>query len=141
MIKYQLICKKCQSKFDSWFASSVEYEKLKKKKLLNCINCGSIKIEKSLMSPNLLKKINQTNTVGDKKLLDIKKKLKEYKKFIEKNLDYVGEDFAYEVRSIHYGDKKRKKGIYGKASKEQINDLSEEGIETQTFPWLEDKEN
>ena len=141
MIKYQLICKKCQSKFDSWFASSVEYEKLKKKKLLNCINCGSIKIEKSLMSPNLLKKINQTNTVGDKKLLDIKKKLKEYKKFIEKNLDYVGEDFAYEVRSIHYGDKKRKKGIYGKASKEQIKDLSEEGIETHTFPWLEDKEN
>ena len=86
MIKYQLSCKKCQSNFDSWFASSVEYEKLKKKKLLNCINCGSIKIEKSLMSPNLLKKINQTNTVGDKKFLDIKKKLKEYKKFIEKNL-------------------------------------------------------
>ena len=141
MIKYQLSCKKCQNNFDSWFASSVEYEKLKKKRLLNCINCGSIKIEKSLMSPNLLKKNNQTNTAGDKKLLDIKKKLKEYKKFIEKNLDYVGEDFAYEVRSIHYGDKKRKKGIYGKASKEELKDLSEEGIETQTFPWLEDKEN
>ena len=141
MIKYQLSCKKCQSNFDSWFASSVEYEKLKKKKLLNCINCGSIKIEKSLMSPNLLKKNNQTNTAGDKKLLDIKNKLKEYKKFIEKNLDYVGEDFAYEVRSIHYGDKKRKKGIYGKASDEEIKDLSEEGIETQTLPWLEDKEN
>ena len=93
------------------------------------------------MSPNLLKNNNQTNTAGDKKLLDIKNKLKEYKKFIEKNLDYVGEDFAYEVRSIHYGDKKRKKGIYGKASDEEIKDLSEEGIETQTLPWLEDKEN
>jgi len=73
--------------------------------------------------------------------LDIKNKLKEYKKFIEKNLDYVGEDFAYEVRSIHYWNKKRKKGIYGKASKEEIKDLSEEGIETQTLPWLEDKDN
>ena len=93
------------------------------------------------MSPNLFKKNNQKNTADDKKFLDIKNKLKEYKKFIEKNLDYVGEDFAYEVRSIHYGDKKRKKGIYGKASKEEIKDLSEEGIETQTLPWLEDKEN
>ena len=109
MIKYQLSCKKCQNNFDSWFASSVEYEKLKKKRLLNCINCGSIKIEKSLMSPNLFKKNNQKNTADAKKFLDIKNKLKEYKKFIEKNLDYVGEDFAYEVRSIHYGDKKRKK--------------------------------
>ena len=112
MIKYKLSCKKCQNNFDSWFASSVEYEKLKKKRLLNCTNCGSIEIEKSLMSPNLLKNNNQTNTVGDKKLLDIKNKLKEYKKFIEKNLDYVGEDFAYEVRSIHYGEKKKKRNLW-----------------------------
>ena len=53
----------------------------------------------------------------------------------------MGDDFTYEARSIHYGGKKRKKGIYGKASKEEIKDLSEEGIETQVLPWLEDKEN
>ena len=33
MIKYKLICKDCNFLFDSWFASSKEYEKLKKKKL------------------------------------------------------------------------------------------------------------
>ena len=32
MIKYKLICKDCELSFDSWFASSTEYEKLKKKK-------------------------------------------------------------------------------------------------------------
>jgi hypothetical protein len=141
MIKYQLNCKKCQKKFDSWFSSSNEYERLKKKKLLNCISCGSIKVEKSLMSPNFFSKNNKVTTQDEKKVLEIRNKLKEYKKFVEKNLDYVGDDFAYEARSIHYGGKKRKKGIYGKASKDEIKDLSEEGIETQVIPWLEDKEN
>ena len=93
------------------------------------------------MSPNFFSKNDKITTQDEKKVLEIRNKLKEYKKFVEKNLDYVGHDFAYEARSIHYGGKKRKKGIYGKASKEEIKDLSEEGIETQMIPWLEDKEN
>ena len=141
MIKYQLNCKKCKIDFDSWFASSNEYERLKTKKLLSCIKCGSLKVEKSLMAPNLFSKNNKIDTQENKKILEIKNKLKEYKKFVEKNLDYVGDNFVYEVRSIHYGGKKRKKGIYGKASNQDIKDLSEEGIETQALPWFEDKEN
>ena len=141
MIKYQLNCKKCKINFDSWFASSDEYEKLKKKKLLSCIECGSLKVEKSLMAPNLFARNNKINTQENKKILEIKNKLKEYKKFVEKNLDYVGDNFVYEARSIHYEGKKRKKGIYGTASKDDIKDLSEEGIETQMLPWFDDKEN
>ena len=141
MIKYQLNCKKCKIDFDSWFASSNEYERLKTKKLLSCIKCGSLKVEKSLMAPNLFSKNDKIDNQENKKILEIKNKLKEYKKFVEKNLDYVGDNFAYEARSIHYGGKKRKKGIYGKASNQDIKDLSEEGIETQALPWFEDKEN
>ena len=141
MIKYQLNCKKCKTDFDSWFASSKEYERLRNKKLLSCIDCGSISVEKSLMAPNLFSKKNKIDIEENKKIFEVKNKLKEYKKFVEKNLDYVGDNFAYEARSIHYGGKKRKKGIYGKASREDIKDLSEEGIETQPLPWFEDKEN
>ena len=141
MIKYQLNCKKCKINFDSWFASSIEYERLKTRKLLSCIKCGSSKVEKSLMAPNFFSKNNKIDTQENKKILEIKNKLKEYKKFVEKNLDYVGDNFAYEARSIHYGGKKRKKGIYGKVSNQDIKDLSEEGIETQALPWFEDKEN
>ena len=119
MIKYQLNCKKCQKKFDSWFSSSKEYERLKKKKLLNCISCGSIKVEKSLMSPNFFQKVI-TLQLKMKKVLEIKNKLKEYKKFVEKNLDYVGDDFAYEARSIHYGGKKRKKVFMEKPQKKKL---------------------
>ena len=31
MIKYKLKCNNCEIVFDSWFASSKEYEKVKKK--------------------------------------------------------------------------------------------------------------
>ena len=54
MIKYKLVCKDCDLKFDSWFASSNEYERLKKKKLLNCHKCNSVKVEKSIMAPQLI---------------------------------------------------------------------------------------
>ena len=54
MIKYRLVCKDCDTSFDSWFSSSKEYEKLKKLKHLNCYNCNSLNIEKTLMSPNIL---------------------------------------------------------------------------------------
>ena len=52
MIKYKLTCKDCDTIFDSWFASSKEYEKLKKKKFLNCHKCNSQKVEKTLMTLN-----------------------------------------------------------------------------------------
>ena len=38
MIKYRLICKDCDNFFDSWFATSKEYEKLKKKIILIVIS-------------------------------------------------------------------------------------------------------
>ena len=141
MIKYQLHCSKCNSEFESWFASSDEYENLLKKKLLTCVNCGSDTVKKSLMSPYISTKGKKTAVDHLNKSIEIKKKLKEYKNFVEKNLDYVGENFAYEARSIHYGNKKRKKGIFGKATKNDIEELAEEGIETQMIPWVEDKEN
>ena len=62
-------------------------------------------------------------------------------KFIKKNFDYVGQNFAYEARSIHYNKKKRDKGIYGTASNDEINELREEGIDTEIIPWVEDKNN
>ena len=37
--------------------------------------------------------------------------------------------------------KKTNKGIYGSASKKDIKDLKEEGIETEMIPWIEDKNN
>ncbi len=140
MIKYKLICKNCNLLFDSWFASSHEYEKLKKKDFLSCHYCDSNKIEKTLMAPKIL---TQTKKINKKKLKfnQIEKKIKEYQKFIKNNFEYVGDNFTYEARSIHYNKKKKEKGIYGKASNEEIRELKEEGIETEVIPWIENKNN
>ena len=141
MIKFRLFCKKCSKDFDSWFASSKEYEKLKKSKLLNCPKCNSYNIKKSLMAPSNINNKKKFNNLNSKKYTEIKNKLKKYQKFIENNFDYVGNNFAYEARSIHYNNKKRAKGIYGNASKKEVEELSEEGIDTEIVPWVNDKEN
>ena len=145
MIKYNLICKKCNFNFDSWFATSKEYDKLKRKELLNCHSCGSLRVEKNLMAPKLINKnYNQKNEEELKKYKKIKKKISEYQKFIKNNFNYVGENFAYEARSLHYNKNKYKdkhKGIYGRASLTDVQELKEEGIETEMLPWIEDNEN
>ena len=140
MIKYRLECEDCRSKFDSWFSSSKEFDKLKKLKLLSCQQCNSQKIEKSLMKPNLANSTFKQDKAY-KNYKNVKKKLREYQKFIKENFEYVGENFAYEARSIHYNNKKRNKGIYGKASKKDLKELKEEGINTQILPWVENENN
>ena len=142
MIKYKLICKDCDLKFDSWFASSNEYEKLKKKALLNCHKCNSFKVEKTIMSPRLINNKSKTDEkLNLEKYNKVKKTIKDYQKFIKDNFNYVGDNFAYEARSIHYNNKKKSKGIYGSASKEDLKELKEEGIDAQMIPWIDDKEN
>tara|TARA_B100000945_G_C20385763_1_gene599623 strand:+ start:918 stop:1349 length:432 start_codon:yes stop_codon:yes gene_type:complete len=143
MIKYNLICKSCNKSFDSWFASSKEYEKLKKLKHINCYNCNSLQIEKSLMSPNVLNKTSdEQEKIKNKKFIEIKKTIKEYQKFIKNNFQYVGKNFAYEARSIHYKNKKKSKhGIYGNTTLEELKELKEEGIETEVVPWISEKDN
>ena len=61
MIKYKLICKDCNLSFDSWFSSSNEYEKLKRKNFLNCHHCDSKKIEKNIMAPKIINKEEKIN--------------------------------------------------------------------------------
>ena len=142
MIKYKLECSDCEIAFDSWFASSIEFEKLKKKKLLVCHICNSVKIDKTLMAPSVRNnKKNIKNNLQLDKYENVKKTIKSYQKFIKENFKFVGENFAYEARSIHYDKKKKLKGIYGTASKKDLLELKEEGIEIQSIPWLDDKNN
>ena len=86
-------------------------------------------------------KKKQKETLDIAKYKDVKKTIKDYQKFIKENFKYVGENFAYEARSVHYDKKKNTKGIYGNASKKDLKELKEEGIEAQMIPWIEDKDN
>ena len=138
MIKYNLTCK-CNCTFDSWFASSEEFGRLMKKKLITCIECNSNNVNKSIMSPNISSS-KKTDNMDYKFQKNIKKKIIEYQKFIKENCKYVGDKFVQEARSIHY-DNKKTKGIYGRVTAEEIDELNEEEIETTIIPWFDKTEN
>jgi|TARA_B110000259_G_C13917115_1_gene363324 hypothetical protein len=140
MIKYLLKCKN-KHEFESWFSESKEYEKLKKKNLIECIFCGSKDVGKTIMSPNVV----VTNRIAERKFNSkefnkIKKDLNKIKKFVEKNFKFVGENFPREIREIYY-DNKKNKNIYGTATLEEKLELEEEGIELASIPWTNNKEN
>ena len=107
-----------------------------------CHICNSKSVDKTLMAPSVK---NNKKDIKNKLQLDkfesVKKTIKNYQKFIKENFKFVGENFAYEARSIHYNHKKKSKGIYGNASKKDLMELKEEGIEAQMIPWLDDKDN
>ena len=91
------------------------------------------------MSPNLSSK---SNKISEKTKLakNVKKQLVNFRKYIEKNCKYVGDNFTREARSIHY-DKKTSQGIYGSATPEETSELLEEGIEVTSIPWVDKSEN
>ena len=140
MIKYNLKCKN-KHEFESWFLDSKEFEKLKLKKMIECSQCGSNSIEKSIMSPNILNKDEKNKkSKSSINLKKIRKDLLKMRNFVEKNFEYVGKDFPREVRNIYY-DKRKNKNIYGNASEQETGDLKEEGIELTTIPWIDKKDN
>ena len=136
MIKYNLKCHK-EHEFESWFSSSEEFEKLTKKKLLECIYCLSKKIDKSIMAPMVTNSKSKNNKfeIVSKNLKNQKNELVKLRKYIEKNFDYVGKDFSKRVREIYY-DKDNKKAIYGTTTSDERKELAEEGIDLLSIPWV-----
>tara|TARA_B100000963_G_C22526958_1_gene625774 strand:- start:466 stop:888 length:423 start_codon:yes stop_codon:yes gene_type:complete len=136
MIKYNLKCHN-DHEFESWFSNSSEFEKLNKKKLLECIYCSSKRIEKSIMAPMISnsKNLDEKIEVIDKNFQDEKNNLLKLRSFIEKNFEYVGKDFSKKVREVYY-DKNNNKAIYGTTTDEEREELAEEGIDLLSIPWV-----
>ena len=137
MIKYNLKCNNSHE-FESWFSESKEFERLKTKKLLECIYCNSKIIDKSIMAPMISVSKNDSinkSEINNNILQKERNKLIKLRNFIEKNFEYVGKDFSKKVREIYY-DKENKKSIYGITSPEERKELKEEGIDLLSIPWV-----
>ena len=137
MIKYNLKCEN-NHEFESWFSDSKDFDKLKKKNLIECIFCQTKKVEKSIMAPRVvnLKLQNNQKKIPQLKIKKFKKDLQNLRKFVEKNFEYVDNNFANKVREVYY-DKKSKKNIYGSTTEEEREELKEEGIDLMSIPWVE----
>ena len=124
MIKYNLKCEN-DHEFESWFSDSNEFERLKKKKLLECIHCSSVKIQKSIMAPMIsATKVATDINLSNQKISDNKNKLLRLREYIEKNFEFVGDKFSEKVRDVYY-DKNSKKSIYGTTTQKEIEELAE----------------
>jgi len=136
VIKYNLKCENNHD-FESWFSDSAEFEKLKKKELLECIYCSSKKIKKSIMSPMISNAKNLANIADkvDNNFQNEKNKLIKIRQYIENNFENVGENFSSKVRDIYY-DKNNNKTIYGTTTDEERKELADEGIDLLTIPWI-----
>jgi hypothetical protein len=156
MIRYNLRCERDHA-FESWFQSSSAYESQEKRKLVNCPVCGSAKVERAIMAPQIVSKKGrdvpvqapaaapEVNASASTPLMmaqerELRTKLKELRDHIVKNADNVGERFPNEARKMHYGDIEHRP-IYGEASPEEARSLIEEGVEVSPLPVLPDDRN
>ncbi len=137
MIKYNLKCKN-EHEFESWFSDSDEFDKLRKKELLECIFCSSKNVNKSIMAPMVsgTKENNNLSQELNANLVNEKDKLLKLRKFVENNFEYVEKNFSDKVREIYY-DKKNKKAIYGSTTDKEKEELEEEGINLLSVPWVQ----
>ena len=79
---------------------------------------------------------NKDQLEKDNNILKIEKNsLLQIRQYIEKNFEYVGADFGKKVREIYY-DRNSKKRIYGTTTPEEREELSEEGIDLISIPWV-----
>jgi hypothetical protein len=159
MIHYNLRCARGHT-FESWFQSSSAYESQEKRKLVNCPVCGSAKVERAIMAPQIVSKKGRdtTNPVpapaaattdvaapASTPLLmaqerELRAKLRELRDHIVKNADNVGERFPNEARKMHYGDIEHRP-IYGEATPDEARALIDEGVEVSPIPVLPDDRN
>ena len=156
MIRYSLRCDRGHE-FESWFQSSSAYEQQEKRKLVNCPACGSAKVERAIMAPQIVSKKGRDSAApapaastdvtapASTPLMmaqerELRAKLKELRDHIVKNADNVGERFPNEARKMHYGDIEHRP-IYGEASPDEARALIEEGVEVSPLPVLPDDRN
>jgi hypothetical protein len=159
MIRYNLRCERGHA-FESWFQSSTAYESQEKRRLVSCPSCGSVKVERAIMAPQVVSKKGREDSRGAPAAeiastegapteatpllmaqeLELRAKIKELRDHITKNADNVGERFPNEARKMHYGDIEHRP-IYGEASPDEARALIDEGVEVSPLPVLPDDRN
>jgi hypothetical protein len=155
MIRYNLRCERGHG-FESWFQSSAAYESQEKRKLVSCPACGSVKVERAIMAPQIVSKTNsraepaptaatEVAAPASTPLMmaqerELRAKIKELRDHIVKNADNVGERFPNEARKMHYGDIEHRP-IYGEASPDEARALIDEGVEVSPLPVLPEDRN
>ncbi len=144
MIRYALGCAEGHE-FDSWFPDSAAFEKLRKRGLVACPDCGSTAVDKAIMAPAVVGEKRAAREASAETLLDDKRRhdrrmIARLRREIEANTDDVGAKFPEVARAIHAGDEPER-AIRGQASLNETRALIEEGVGVLPIPALADEMN
>ena len=151
MIRYNLHCD-TEHTFEAWFRNSRAFDTQRKRGLVSCPECGSTKIEKSIMAPNISAKGNKKTEVAPIKAAntdaaqsapsyaELRAVMRKIREEVEAKAENVGPRFAEEARKIHY-EETEARGIYGEATAEDAQALHDEGIEFYPLPRLPEEQN
>ncbi|MAS06537.1 MAG: hypothetical protein CL534_17890 [Ahrensia sp.] len=142
MIKFSLRCDNDHG-FEAWFRDSGDYETQNRRGFLECPTCGSSHVSKALMAPNVAtarKREEVAVATGNAVQREVVAKLQAMAREVRKTGEDVGTRFPEEARKIHYGEADAR-GIYGKASPEEVGKLLDEGVEIMPLPDLPEDMN
>lgn len=141
MICYALMCE-ADHRFEGWFSNSATYEDQAARRLLSCPLCNSSKIRKAIMAPQVARRngqeqcgLDREETLADSDPAELKVRLKALRDHIRENSSDMGQNFAEEVRRIHFGEAEHR-AIHGQASPEEVRALLEDGIDVFPLPGL-----
>ncbi|MDA7966596.1 DUF1178 family protein [Ruegeria sp.] len=144
MIQYALKCSDGHS-FDSWFQSAAAFDKLAAAGMVTCAVCGSAQVEKAIMTPRVRPARNAVAPVAPQPepapidmatpAPEVEQALAKLRDVVEKNSDYVGNEFASEARKMHLGDAPER-AIYGEAKPEEARALIEDGVPVAPLPFI-----
>lgn len=140
MITYSLACEN-QHKFDAWFRSAEAYDDQHGRGIVTCPVCGSLKVDKALMAPALRMTSDKISlSTGHPMQSEIRDFLRAMRKKVTSEADYVGDKFAEEARKIHFKESDQR-GIYGEATRDEVAELLDEGIDFLPLPQLPEEAN
>lgn len=132
MITYSLICDEGHE-FEGWFKDGAAFDAQAAGGELVCPFCGNSHVQKGIMAPAVKNSVTKHKGKPEPTPQQIRQFMVGYRKFVEKNADYVGPDFPEEARKIHYGESEER-NIYGEATVEQVEELVEEGVAIAAVP-------
>jgi hypothetical protein len=145
VIKYRLRCTFAHE-FEAWFASSGSYEAQAAEHKVCCPHCGDRDIVKAIMAPNVAVRDRAKHDVSDDASQSAKLRpqvvevLREVRRTLIAAAEDVGARFPEEARKIHYGETEAR-GIRGKASRDEVRTLLDEGMTILTLPPLPEDAN
>lgn len=156
MIRFALVCPD-DHEFEGWFKSNAAYEEQVAQGELTCPVCGSGEIRKAVMAPAITRGAAErvpapapapaqpapaasvpaatVSPAQAARFAEWMRLARAVQAHVRANFEDVGDKFAEEARRIHLGERDEA-DIYGQATREEVEELAEDGIAVAVLPQL-----